>query len=191
MGKWVIHAYEYAMEGKTHVALVLGEPGPEDAVLVRVHSQCLTGDVFGSLRCDCGGQLGRALRMIEEEGEGVFVYMRQEGRGIGLENKLKAYELQDRGRDTVEANEELGFPPDLRDYGIGAQILADLGVRRIRLLTNNPRKVVGLEGYGLTIVERIPIQVEPTERNKRYLTTKREKLGHLLDLEACEAKERG
>jgi 3,4-dihydroxy 2-butanone 4-phosphate synthase/GTP cyclohydrolase II len=188
-GEFKLILYEDDIEGHQHVALVKGDPGHERDVLVRVHSECLTGDVFGSLRCDCGGQLGRALRMIDEEGEGVFVYMRQEGRGIGLSNKLRAYELQDKGRDTVEANEELGFPPDLRDYGIGAQILADLGVRRIRLLTNNPRKVVGLEGYGLAIVERIPIQVKPTERNRRYLTTKREKLGHLLDLEACEAKE--
>jgi len=188
-GEFKLTLFEDELQGHQHVALVKGDPRPDRDVLVRVHSECLTGDVFGSLRCDCGVQLGRALRMIDEEGEGVFVYMRQEGRGIGLSNKLKAYELQDRGRDTVEANEELGFPPDLRDYGIGAQILADLGVRRIRLLTNNPRKVVGLEGYGLKIVERVPIQVEPTERNRRYLSTKREKLGHLLDLESCEAKE--
>jgi 3,4-dihydroxy 2-butanone 4-phosphate synthase/GTP cyclohydrolase II len=188
-GEFRLILYQDELEGDQHVALVKGDPTPDRDVLVRVHSECLTGDVFGSLRCDCGGQLGRALQAIDEEGEGVFVYMRQEGRGIGLSNKLKAYELQDRGRDTVEANEDLGFPADLRDYGIGAQILSDLGVRRIRLLTNNPRKVVGLEGYGLTIVERVPIQVEPTERNRRYLSTKREKLGHLLDLEACEVEE--
>jgi 3,4-dihydroxy 2-butanone 4-phosphate synthase/GTP cyclohydrolase II len=185
-GEFRLILYEDDVEGHQHVALIKGDPDPRSDVLVRVHSECLTGDVFGSLRCDCGGQLGRALRMIDEAGTGVFLYMRQEGRGIGLSNKLKAYELQDNGRDTVEANEDLGFPPDLRDYGIGAQILADLGVRRIRLLTNNPKKVVGLEGYGLTIVERIPVQVPPTDRNVDYLTTKREKLGHLLDLETCE-----
>jgi 3,4-dihydroxy 2-butanone 4-phosphate synthase/GTP cyclohydrolase II len=188
-GEFKLILYEDDLEGHQHVALVRGDPGPERDVLVRVHSECLTGDVFGSLRCDCGGQLAQALRTIDEAGVGVVVYMRQEGRGIGLRNKLKAYELQDLGRDTVEANEDLGFPPDLRDYGIGAQILADLGVRRIRLLTNNPRKVVGLGGYGLEIVERVPIQMPPTERNRRYLATKREKLGHLLDLEACEVKE--
>ncbi|MBD3348916.1 MAG: bifunctional 3,4-dihydroxy-2-butanone-4-phosphate synthase/GTP cyclohydrolase II [Candidatus Eisenbacteria bacterium] len=187
-GDFRLYLYENDVDEMHHVALVKGDPGPEDEVLVRVHSECLTGDVFGSRRCDCGEQVAEALRAIEKEGLGVFVYMRQEGRGIGLFNKLRAYELQDRGRDTVEANEELGFPADLRDYGIGAQILRDLGVRRLRLLTNNPRKVVGLEGYGLKIVERVPIQIAPGERNLDYLVTKKNKLGHLLEISEIDGK---
>ncbi len=185
-GEFDLHLYESDLDDLLHIALVKGNPTAEKDVLVRVHSECLTGDIFGSLRCDCGSQLAAAMRMVEKEGEGIVLYMRQEGRGIGLRNKLMAYELQDRGRDTVEANEELGFPADLRDYGLGAQILADLGVRRIRLLTNNPRKVVGLEGHGLTIVERVGIVVAPTDANLKYLTTKQCKLGHLLDFDSCE-----
>ncbi len=165
---------------RVHVAVVKGDVYGKEGVLVRVHSECLTGDVFGSLRCDCGKQLQKALLMIEKEGLGVLLYMRQEGRGIGLLHKLKAYELQERGFDTVEANKALGFPPDLRDYGIGAQILVDLGLSKIRLLTNNPKKIVGLRGYGLEIIERVPIIVEPNEYNKSYLKAKKEKLGHLL-----------
>jgi 3,4-dihydroxy 2-butanone 4-phosphate synthase/GTP cyclohydrolase II len=175
-------AYESAVDGRTHVALVLGEIGDGEDVLTRVHSECLTGDVFASMRCDCGEQLHRSMEIVGEEGRGVILYIRgHEGRAIGLTHKLRAYELQDQGRDTVEANIELGFPADPRDYGIGAQILVDLGVRTMRLLTNNPAKRAGLEGHGLSISARVPIQTEPTPQNIEYLRTKREKLGHLLD----------
>jgi 3,4-dihydroxy 2-butanone 4-phosphate synthase/GTP cyclohydrolase II len=159
---------------------VKGDPAGKPNVLVRMHSECMTGDVFGSLRCDCGDQLDAAMRQIQEEGEGAIVYLRQEGRGIGLGNKLKAYSLQDEGMDTVEANERLGFQPDLRDYGIGAQILLDLGLTSIRLLTNNPRKIVGLDGYDIEITDREPLQIEPGQHNEKYLATKRTKLGHIL-----------
>ncbi len=180
-GDFRIIAYRDTLSDIVHIALIRGMVEGKKDVLVRVHSECLTGDVFASQRCDCGGQVRSALKRIKEEGAGVFLYMKQEGRGIGLLNKVKAYRLQEQGLDTVEANEELGFPPDLRDYGIGAQILADLGLSSIRLLTNNPKKVVGLEGYGLYITERIPIEVCPNEINKEYLQTKKKKLGHLLE----------
>ena len=178
-GDFRVIGYESILDGQCHLALVAGDPAAPDA-LVRVHSECLTGDVFSSQRCDCGEQLRRALRLISQRGNGVLLYMRQEGRGIGLANKLRAYALQDAGSDTVEANHELGYPADLRDYGIGAQILVDLGVREMRLLTNNPRKVIGLEGYGLKIIERVPLEIEPNSINRRYLETKRDKLHHLL-----------
>ncbi len=179
-GDFTLHAYENEFDSKTHVALVMGDVSTDDPVLIRVHSECLTGDAFFSARCDCGPQLETAMARIAEEGRGIIVYLRQEGRGIGLVHKLRAYELQDKGADTVEANEALGFKPDQRDYGIGAQILNDLGASKLRIMTNNPRKFVGLSGYGLEIVERVPIEVEATETTRRYLETKKRKLGHDL-----------
>lgn len=179
-GEFHIYLYRCETDNKEHIALVKGDIQSDVPVLVRVHSECLTGDVFGSLRCDCNEQLVSALKMVEKAGTGVVLYMRQEGRGIGLLNKLKAYKLQDEGLDTVEANEKLGFRPDLRDYGIGAQILRDVGVGKMRLLTNNPKKVVGLHGYGLDIVERVSLEMDANEVNERYLKTKRDKLGHLI-----------
>ena len=182
-GEFRSFAYESLVDGRTHVALVMGDIGDGRGVLIRVHSECLTGDVFGSLRCDCGAQLERAMQLIAEEGRGVVLYVRgHEGRAIGLSHKLRAYELQDQGRDTVEANLELGFPADQRDYGIGAQILVDLGVTTMRLLTNNPDKRAGLEGYGLAIEDRLPLQTDPTPENIEYLRTKQDKMGHLLDV---------
>jgi 3,4-dihydroxy 2-butanone 4-phosphate synthase/GTP cyclohydrolase II len=190
-GDFTAHAYKSAFDNQENLALTLGMPVPErdhpvaveEPVLVRVHSECMTGDIMGSLRCDCGAQLHVALRMIQQEGRGVLLYMRQEGRGIGLSNKLRAYKLQDHGMDTVEANESLGFRPDQREYGIGAQILYDLGVRQMRLLTNNPGKRAGLKGFGLQIVERIPLEIPANRVNRSYLETKRDKLGHLIDVE--------
>ncbi|MFC1864435.1 bifunctional 3,4-dihydroxy-2-butanone-4-phosphate synthase/GTP cyclohydrolase II [Chloroflexota bacterium] len=187
-GEFTAIAYRSDIDPDEHLALVMGDISVEEPVLVRVHSECLTGDVFGSLRCDCGEQVALAMQSIAEEGRGVFLYMRQEGRGIGFHNKLRAYALQDKGLDTVEANLSLGFAPDLRDYGIGAQILADLGLHEIRMLTNNPKKVIGLEGYGLKVVETVPIIAPPNPYNLHYLETKRKKMGHLLEIPNIEDK---
>jgi 3,4-dihydroxy 2-butanone 4-phosphate synthase / GTP cyclohydrolase II len=181
-GDFNIRAYSTLVDDKIHIALIKGEIKKSEVTLVRVHSECLTGDIFMSNRCDCGPQLHAAFKAIEKEGNGIVLYMRQEGRGIGIVNKLKAYNLQDKGFDTVEANEKLGFAPDLRDYGIGAQILRDLGVDKMKLLTNNPRKIVGLEAYGLEVLDRVPLEIEPVEHNHHYLLTKKEKMGHLLDI---------
>lgn len=188
LGEFKIIVYENEINNDKHVALVMGEFTPDVPVLVRVHSECLTGDLFGSLRCDCGPQLFSALKKISEEKMGVLLYLRQEGRGIGLINKIKSYSLQEKGYDTVEANRKLGFPPDLREYGIGAQILKDIGLGKIRLMTNNPKKIVGLEGYGLRVVERVPLEVNLNETNLKYLITKKEKLGHLIDLKKIGGK---
>jgi 3,4-dihydroxy 2-butanone 4-phosphate synthase/GTP cyclohydrolase II len=182
LGEFQLYAYRSAVTQEEHLALVHGQIREEEPTLVRVHSQCLTGDVFGSARCDCGEQLELAMEKIVEAGRGVFLYLLQEGRGIGLINKLKAYELQDQGHDTVSANEKLGFPPDIRNYGVGCQILRDLGVRKMRLMTNNPSKYVAIDGYGLEIVERVPLEVSPTDRSRKYLEAKKNKMGHLLKL---------
>lgn len=186
-GDFHLYLYKSQTDNKDHVALVKGEISPEIPTLVRVHSECLTGDVFGSLRCDCNAQLITSIERVEEEGRGVILYMRQEGRGIGLTNKIKAYNLQDAGLDTVEANEKLGFRADLRDYGIGAQILRDLGVGKMRLMTNNPKKIIGLNGYGLEVLERVPLEIHPNEHNERYLEAKRDKLGHLILIDPKQA----
>lgn len=183
-GKFKVIVYENDMEDIQNIALVKGEIDPKKPILVRVHSECLTGDIFGSLKCDCGDQLHKAMEMMDKEGEGVLLYIRQEGRGIGLVNKLKAYVLQDQGLDTVEANEKLGFKADLRNYGIGAQVLVDLGVRKMKLITNNPKKMIGLQGYGLSIVEQVPIEIKPNKYNKGYLECKKLKMGHLLNIDA-------
>lgn len=180
VGKFKIIVYVDHLTEKEHVALVMGDISGSEPVMVRVHSECLTGDVFGSLRCDCGDQLDRAMRMIAEQGRGALLYLRQEGRGIGLKHKINAYKLQEQGMDTVEANVQLGFSPDLRDYGMGAQMLADLGIKKMKLLTNNPKKIIGLQGYGLEIVDRIPIEIQPNPLNEKYLKTKRDKMGHLI-----------
>jgi 3,4-dihydroxy 2-butanone 4-phosphate synthase / GTP cyclohydrolase II len=181
-GEFRVHAYKSDINGEEHVALVMGEIAEDDEVLVRVHSSCLTGDVFHSSRCDCGEQLERAFERVSKEGKGVILYLLQEGRGIGLVNKLRAYELQDQGADTIEANAKLGFPPDIRDYGTGSQILRDLGVRKIRLMTNNPAKYVAIEGFGLQIVERVPLEIAPSQSTRKYLEAKKKKLGHILEL---------
>src|SRR5262252_2630960 len=182
LGEFRLYAYRSAVTHEEHLALVHGEIREDEPILVRVHSQCLTGDVFGSARCDCGAQLHLAMEKIAAEGKGVFLYLLQEGRGIGLLNKLKAYELQDQGHDTVSANEKLGFPPDIRNYGVGCQILRDLGVRKMRLMTNNPSKYVAIGGYGLEIVERVPLEIDPTDRSRKYLEAKKNKMGHLLKM---------
>lgn len=190
LGEFRAMVFEDEINHDEHLVLVKGTIDPDHPALVRVHSSCLTGDVFGSFRCDCGEQLKKALRLIAEEGSGVLLYLNQEGRGIGLSNKIRAYALQDAGRDTVQANEELGFQPDLRDYGIGAQILVYLGVKQMRLMTNNPRKIIGLEGYGLEIVERVPVQIRPGKYNVNYLRTKHEKLGHFFDLDELDERQK-
>ena len=187
-GEFTAYAYRSGVDPAEHIAMVIGDIKRDEAVLVRVHSECLTGDVFGSLRCDCGDQAEQALKQIGEAGAGVFLYMRQEGRGIGLVNKLKAYQLQDEGLDTVEANEKLGFQMDLRHYGVGAQILADVGVGKFKILTNNPKKTIGLKGYGLEIVEQLPLEIEPNAENKTYLETKKRRMGHLLEFPEVQAE---